>query len=170
MRIENNDTKFDKWEEAFRGILPGVLPNDVIPYIVGEHKYVIDDWGYNMEGGIVWVLVVFLEGSVLNMGTVQLQFGKDPGIVAMETLDKYPKNLPFEELAGAAEDNLDETDLIFDLDRGDSVSLIDEDEYLSIELQINWNHPLNLPNVAMIDKMMRKIKDMIFDPKSLEVS
>ena len=70
----------------------------------------------------------------------------------------------------AAENELDETDPTFDLDRADSVSLIDNGEYLSIELQINWNHPLNLPRVAEIDEMMRKIKNMIFDYEGKEMN
>ena len=135
--IRNGKDLDDVFSGLFEDALPGILLNDVIQNIVGEDDYVIDDGDYNMEGGIIWVDVSFLEGTTLNMGTVKLQFGKDPGIVAMETLDKYPKNLPFEELASAAENELDETDPTFDLDRGDSVSLDDDGDYLFIILQNN---------------------------------
>lgn len=147
----------------FEDALPGILLNDVIRNIVGEHDYVIDDGDYNMEEGIIWMDVSFLEGTKLNMGTVKLQFGKDSGIVAIEYLEEYPENLYLDGIASEAEDHLDNTDPTFDLDRQDSVSIDDFGGSLAITLQINWNHPLNLPRVAEIDEMMRKIKDMIFE-------
>ena len=156
----------DVFMGLFEDALPGILLNDVIRNIVGEHDYVIDDGDYDMEAGIIWVDVSFLEGTVLNMGAAKLQFGKDPGIVATEYLEKYPEDLNFGEVANDAENDLDETDPTFDLDRGDSVEITDIDGSLYIFLQINWDDPLNFPRIAEIDEMMRKIKDMIFDSKN----
>jgi len=37
------------------------------------------------------------------------------------------------------------------------------EDSLGIFLQINWDEPLNLPSIEEIDKIMKKIKDLILD-------
>ena len=165
LHVKNNIINGQDLDEAFMGIfedaLPGVLFNDVIRNIVGEHDFIIDDGDYDSESGIIWVDISFLEGTTLNMGAVKLQFGKDSGVVVSEYLDKYPKNLDLKEITSILEHNLDETDPLFDLESEDSIEITDYGDSLGIFLQINWDEPLNLPSIEEIDKLMKKIKNLI---------
>jgi len=168
--VKNNITNGQDLDEAFMGIfedaLPGILFNDMIRNIVGDHDFIIDDGDYDSESGIIWVDISFLEGTVLNMATAKLQFGNDSGIVVSEYLEKYSKNLNLKEITNFLEHKLDEDDLVFDLESEDSIELIDYGESLGIFLQINWDEPLNLPSIEEIDKIMKKIKNLISDSTS----
>jgi len=168
--VKNNITNGQDLDEAFMGIfedaLPGILFNDMIRNIVGDHDFIIDDGDYDSESGIIWVDISFLEGTVLNMATAKLQFGNDSGIVVSEYLGKYSKNLNLKEITNFLEHKLDEDDLVFDLESEDSIELIDYGESLGIFLQINWDEPLNLPSIEEIDKIMKKIKNLISDSTS----
>ena len=139
---------------------------DLIEKIVGDHDYIIDDGGYLLEEGIIWVSISFLEGTVLNMGSITLQFGKDPGIVAIEYVDPVEID-NIGELVGIIEEDLDDSDPTFDLDTHDEVSLEHTGDSIVITVQINWKDELNLPRVAEIDEIMRKIKEIILENKSL---
>lgn len=167
LHVKNNIIDGQDLDEAFMGVfedaLPGILLNDVIRTIVGEHDFIIDDGDYDSESGIIWVDISFLEGTTLNLGAAKLQFGKDSGIVASEYLEKYPKNLNLKEITNFLEHNLDENDPLFDLESGDSIDITDYGDSLGIFLQINWNEPLNLPSIEEIDKLMKKIKKLISD-------
>jgi len=160
-------------EKQLEGILdlalPGLVLNDVIRNIVGEHEYVIDDGDYDLESGIIWLDISFLEGTILNIGTLKLQFGKDAGIVAFEYMEDYPKGLNIDEIARMAEEKLDDTDPVFDVDHGDFIELEDDGESICITLQINWKETLNLPRAAEIDVMMKKIKNLILNSKITKV-
>ena len=170
VQVKNNIINGDDLDEVFAGIfedaLPGILLNDVIRNIIGEHDFIIDDGEYDSENGIIWIDVSFLEGTTLNMGSAKLQFGKDSGIIASEYLEEYPKDLNLEDATNYIETNLDKIDPIFDLESGDSVEITNEGDSLGIFLQINWDEPLNLPNIEEIDKIMIKIKNMISDSKN----
>lgn len=149
--------------DLFANALPGLILNDLIREIVGEHEYVIDDGGFSREEGIIWVLVEFLKGTVLNMGSITLQFGKDPGIVATEYIENIQVDEDLDEMASEIEDEINEKDPVFDLDRFDSISLYDDgDGAVTIELQINWKDMLDLPRVAEIDEIMREIKERVY--------
>lgn len=165
LHVKNNIINGQDLDEAFMGVfedaLPGILFNDVIRSIVGEHDFIIDDGDYDSESGIIWVDISFLEGTTLNMGAAKLQFGKDSGIVASEYLEKYPKNLNLKEITNFLEHNLDENDDLFDLESGDSIEITDYGDSLGIFVQINWDEPLNLPSIEEIDKLMKKIKILI---------
>ncbi len=147
--------------------LPGLVLNDVIKTIVGEHEYIIDDGDYSLDEGIIWLQISFLEGTVFNMGSITLQFGKDPGIVALEYMDNVRSDLDLELLKTEIEDSLDDTDPTFNLDRGDFIELdYNDDTTLAITLQINWKEQLNLPRAAEIDEIMRKIKKKVSSSES----
>lgn len=165
LHVKNNIINGQDLDEAFMGVfedaLPGILFNDVIRSIVGEHDFIIDDGDYDSESGIIWVDISFLEGTTLNMGAAKLQFGKDSGIVASEYLEKYPKNLNLKEITNFLEHNLDENDDLFDLESEDSIEITDYGDSLGIFVQINWDEPLNLPSIEEIDKLMKKIKILI---------
>jgi len=165
--VKNNIINGQDLDEAFMGVfedaLPGILFNDMIRNIVGDHDFIIDDGDYDSDSGIIWIDVSFLEGTVLNMATAKLQFGNDSGIVASEYLEKYSKNLNLKEITNFLEHKLDEDDPIFDLESGDSIEMTDYGDSLGIFLQINWDEPLNLPSIEEIDKIMKKIKNLISD-------
>jgi len=165
--VKNNIINGQDLDEAFMGVfedaLPGVLFNDMIRSIVGDHDFIIDDGDYDSESGIIWVDISFLEGTILNMATAKLQFGNDSGIVVSEYLDKYPKDLNLKEITNFLERKLDENDPVFDLESGDSIEMTEYEDSLGIFLQINWDEPLNLPSIEEIDKIMKKIKDLILD-------
>lgn len=149
--------------DMFENALPGLILNEVIRDIVGEHDYIIDDGGYSREDGIIYVQVSFLEGTILNMGSITLQFGKDPGIVASEYMD-VESSVSIGHLASQIEEEIDGTDPTFDLDTNDSISIDDMgDDSIVITLQINWRDELDLPRVAEIDEIMRKIKERIHE-------
>lgn len=155
----------DVFEDLFENALPGLILNNLIRDIVGEHEYVIDDGDYSREDGIVWVQVSFLEGTVLNMGSITLQFGKDPGMVTLEFIDSFEIDGNLGEIAGEIEDDLDDSDPTFDLDHFDSVGLDDDGENIVITLQINWKEEFDLPRIAEIDEVMRKIKEKLYSYK-----
>ncbi len=165
--VKNNIINGQDLDEAFMGVfedaLPGILFNDMIRNIVGDHDFIIDDGDYDSDSGIIWIDVSFLEGTVLNMATAKLQFGNDSGIVVSEYLEKYSKNLNLKEITNFLEHKLDEDDPIFDLESGDSIEMTDYGDSLGIFLQINWDEPLNLPSIEEIDKIMKKIKNLISD-------
>ena len=165
--VKNNIINGQDLDEAFMGVfedaLPGVLFNDMIRNIVGDHDFIIDDGDYDSESGIIWVDISFLEGTILNMATAKLQFGNDSGIVVSEYLDKYPNDLNLKEITNFLERKIDENDLVFDLESGDSIEMTEYEDSLGIFLQINWDEPLNLPSIEEIDKIMKKIKDLILD-------
>ena len=167
--VKNNIINGQDLEEAFMGIfedaLPGILFNDMIRNIVGEHDFIIDDGDYDSESGIIWVDISFLEGTILNMATAKLQFGNDSGIVVSEYLEEYPKNLNLKEITNSLEHKLDEDDPVFDLESGDSIEITDYGDSLGIFLQINWDEPLNLPSIEEIDKIMKNIKNLILDSR-----
>jgi len=173
IQAKKNIINGEDLDEVFAGIfedaLPGILLNDVIRNIIGEHGFVIDDGEYDSENGIIWIDISFLEGTALNMGSAKLQFGKDSGIIASEYLKEYPKDLNLEKITNYIESNLDKSDPIFDFESGDSVEITNEDKSLGIFLQINWDEPLNLPAIEEIDKIMIKIKNIISDSKNREV-
>lgn len=165
--VKNNIINGQDLDEAFMGVfedaLPGILFNDMIRSIVGDHDFIIDDGDYDSDSGIIWIDISFLEGTVLNMATAKLQFGNDSGIVVSEYLETYSKNLNLKEITDFLEHKLDEDDPIFDLESGDSIEMTDYGDSLGIFLQINWDEPLNLPSIEEIDKIMKKIKNLISD-------
>jgi len=165
--VKNNIINGQDLDEAFMVVfedaLPGILFNDMIRSIIGDHDFIIDDGDYDSDSGIIWIDVSFLEGTVLNMATAKLQFGNDSGIVVSEYLEKYSKNLNLKEITNFLEHKLDEDDPIFDLESGDSIEMTDYGDSLGIFLQINWDEPLNLPSIEEIDKIMKKIKNLILD-------
>ena len=165
--VKNNIINGQDLDEAFMGVfedaLPGILFNDMIRSIVGDHDFIIDDGDYDSDSGIIWIDISFLEGTVLNMATAKLQFGNDSGIVVSEYLETYSKNLNLKEITDFLEHKLDEVDPIFDLETGDSIEMTDYGDSLGIFLQINWDEPLNLPSIEEIDKIMKKIKNLISD-------
>ena len=165
--VKNNIINGQDLDEVFMGVfedaLPGILFNDMIRSIVGGHDFIIDDGDYDSDSGIIWIDISFLEGTVLNMATAKLQFGNDSGIVVSEYLETYSKNLNLKEITGFLEHKLDEDDPIFDLESGDSIEMTDYGDSLGIFLQINWDEPLNLPSIEEIDKIMKKIKNLISD-------
>ena len=165
--VKNNIINGQDLDEAFMGVfedaLPGILFNDMIRNIVGDHDFIIDDGDYDSDSGIIWIDISFLEGTVLNMATAKLQFGNDSGIVVSEYLETYSKNLNLKEITDFLEHKLDEDDPIFDLESGDSIEMTDYGDSLGIFLQINWDEPLNLPSIEEIDKIMKKIKNLISD-------
>lgn len=152
-------------EDLFENALPGMVLNDLIRDIVGEHEYVIDDGGYSREDGIIWLQVSFFEGTVLNMGSITLQFGKDPGMVALEFVDSFETDEDLAGIANEIEDELDTTDPTFDLDHFDSVEFDDNGESIAITMQINWKEEFDLPRIAEIDEIMRKIKKSLLSHK-----
>lgn len=165
--VKNNIINGQDLDEAFMGVfedaLPGILFNDMIRSIVGDHDFIIDDGDYDSDSGIIWIDISFLEGTVLSMATAKLQFGNDSGIVVSEYLETYSKNLNLKEITDFLEHKLDEDDPIFDLESGDSIEMTDYGDSLGIFLQINWDEPLNLPSIEEIDKIMKKIKNLISD-------
>jgi hypothetical protein len=147
--------------DLFDNALPGLLLNSLIREIVGEHDYMVDDGGFSRQEGIIWVQVSFLKGTVLNMGSITLQFGKDSGIVALEYM-KLKVDGDLDEIADEIEGIIDDKDPTFDLDRFDSIELDDTgDGHIAITLQINWNDMLDLPRIAEIDEIMREIKTLL---------
>lgn len=154
----------DQLTDILDNALPGLVLNDVIKEIVGEYDYFIEDGDYDIERGIIWLLITFPTGTPLNMGSITLQFGEDSGIVATEFIDKIQLDKDMTELE-------DEIHYVIDYEPAvgepsDSFEWDLDGDLLSYSLQIDTKQFLNIPKVAEVDEIMKKIKDIILSHKS----
>lgn len=133
------------------------LIGDLIQEIIGEHDYVIEDSGYNLEEGTFWLLANFLEGDKGILDSAHLQFGKNAVIMEMFSI----KNLLLEKDYEKFTDDIDEI----------ISQNIREDDYHEFEvdwLEANWasfsisiftENILDLPKVSVLEKIAQEMME-----------
>ena len=129
---------------------------ELIKEIVGNHEYVINDGDYDLEKGIIFFTIDFLEGGHEHMNSILLQFGSDSGGIISASMNDLVLDKDINEF-------MDEIHLILE-ELGDNSEFefdwMDE-KYLTFTIQINSSEILNLPKIDDLDKIVKKIKKTI---------
>ena len=128
----------------------------LIEEIVGDHEYIIDDGSYDIEKGIINFNIIFLEGGNESMNEILLQFGSDSGELISASMNDLVLDKDVGEFLDEIYYVLDELDDEYEFD----FEWLDN-KYLTFTIQIDTSEILNLPKVDDLDKIVKKIKEII---------
>ena len=131
---------------------PAYLMGDIIREIVGDRDYVVEDSGYDFDGGTFWFEIDFLQGDNGILSSAHLQFGKNAVILGTFSI----KNLV----------EKDHEDFTYSID--EIISNNTEEEHYSSEIDwidenlatvtisIYTENILDLPKISILEKIARE--------------
>ena len=131
---------------------PAYLVGEIIQKIVGDRDYVVEDSGYDFDGGTFWFEIDFLQGDNGILSSAHLQFGKNAVILGTFSI----KNLV----------EKDHEDFTYSID--EIISNNTEEEHYSSEIDwidenlatvtisIYTENILDLPKISILEKIARE--------------
>lgn len=124
--------------------------------IIGEHNYEIDDSGYDLEKGIIYFHLSFLEGGNEEMDAILLQFGSDSGFVVEASISDLVLDKDIDDFVDEIYQVLDGLDEDYDF----TYEWIDV-KHITFMLQIDTSEIFDLPKFDYIDDFVKNIKKVI---------
>ena len=141
-------------EKEFRKFIP------LIQKIMGNLEFVISDYGKDNEGTF-WFFLAFGEGEPTNVGSIHVQFGKEPLILASSYFEDLILDLELDELYVQIINIIKQHKAI----EGSFFYNIDfipyDENFLDYQLRIEVATDNDIPLFAEIDEIITKIKEVI---------
>ena len=142
-------------EQLMTNAEPAYLMGALLHEIIGDHNYYVESSDLDLEGGTFWFEIEFLEDDEHELETMHLQFGNNAVITGTFSI----KDVLFEkdqdkltaEIESIIESISDEEHTDFDIDWI-------EENWASITVRIYSHEILNLPKVAVLEEIAKKIK------------
>lgn len=140
-------------EQLMTNAEPAYLMGALLHEIIGDHNYYVESSDFDLEGGTFWFEIEFLDDDKNELESLHLQFGNDAVIAGTFSIKDVPEK--------------DESKLTDEIDS--IIQRITDEEYTfdidwieenraSITVRIDSHEILNLPKVAVLEEIAKKIK------------